>query len=190
VKSILLLPLGDVDRGLIQDLCPMLEETFATRVEVQPYPLDLVQFFDGERLQYNSTKILYHIATNHVAARTRKQDLGSTKILGIASLDLFIPVLTYVFGEAELGGGVSVISYHRLSPERYGLPRNRPLLLERTWKEAVHELGHSCGLIHCPVQLCVMHSSSYVEDIDLKGGHFCASCRRALNASAKGSDGL
>jgi len=180
VKSILLLPLGDVDRGLIEDLSPLLEETFDTRVEIQPYALDLGQFHDAERLQYNSTKILYHIATNHVAAGPREQNPKGRKILAVMALDLYIPVLTYVFGEAELGGRVSVVSYHRLAPERYGLPRNRSLLLDRIWKEAVHELGHAFGLVHCPVQLCVMHSSSYVEDIDLKGGHFCTSCRRGL----------
>jgi archaemetzincin len=107
-------------------------------------------------------------------------DYEVAKVLAVASLDLFIPILTYVFGEAELGGRVSLVSYHRLAPERYGLPRNRPLLLDRTWKEAVHELGHAFGLIHCPIQQCVMHSSSYVEDIDLKGGHFCTSCRQGL----------
>jgi len=180
VKSILLLPLGDVDRGLIGDLGPLLEETFEARVKVQDYGLDLARFLDTDRLQYNSTKILYHLATNNLAAPTVTRSLAPTKILAVMSLDLFIPVLTYVFGEAELGGGVSLISYHRLDPERYGLPRNRALLLERIWKEAVHELGHTFGLIHCPAQSCVMHSSSYVEDIDLKGGHFCMACRREL----------
>ena len=183
MKSILLLPLGDVDRGLIEDLCPLLEETFEARVAIQPYAVDLGQFHDADRLQYNSTKILYHLATNHVAAPQPGHESLPPKILAVLSLDLFIPVLTYVFGEAELGGRVSVVSYHRLAPERYGLPKNRPLLMERIWKEAVHELGHAFGLIHCPVQLCVMHSSSYVEDIDLKGGQFCASCRRELGAA-------
>ena len=151
MKSILLLPLGDADRGLIKDLCPLLEETFEARVEVQPYALDLGEFFDADRQQYNSTRILYHISPPTTVATTRSMtDHEVAKVLAVASLDLFIPILTYVFGEAELGGRVSLISYHRLAPERYGLPRNRLLLLDRIWKEAVHELGHAFGLIHCP----------------------------------------
>lgn len=183
MKAILLLPLGDADRGLLEDLRPLLEETFEARVAIHPYALDLGQFRDADRLQYNSTKILYHLASHMVAPPMTGRDSVPPKILAVLSLDLFIPVLTYVFGEAELGGRVSVVSYHRLAPERYGLPENRRLLLERIWKESVHELGHVFGLIHCPAQLCVMHSSSYVEEIDLKGGQFCASCRRELGAA-------
>jgi archaemetzincin len=112
-------------------------------------------------------------------------------LLAVLPHDLFIPILTFVFGEAELGGTAAVVSYHRLESQRYGLPANPALLTERFRKEALHELGHTLGLFHCPDQGCVMHSSTSVDEIDLKGGDFCGECRDDLqrnNGRAGGRD--
>ena len=69
---------------------------------------------------------------------------GSTwRLLGITQLDLYIPILTFVFGEAQLGGASAVVSYHRLQQEFYGLPQDRDLLANRLLIESVHELGHT-----------------------------------------------
>jgi archaemetzincin len=100
--------------------------------------------------------------------------------------DLFIPILTFVFGEAELGGSVAVMSYHRLQNELYGLPPDRDLLAARTAKEALHELGHAYGLVHCPDIDCVMHTSTDVEAVDLKGTDFCSTCRGTLHTLRNG----
>jgi archaemetzincin len=102
-------------------------------------------------------------------------------MLALVPFDLFIPILTYVFGEAEVGGNVAVVSYYRLAPERYGLPPDGALLAERLVKEVIHELGHVFSLIHCATQSCVMHSSSYVEQIDLKESSFCRVCAAELS---------
>ena len=90
------------------------------------------------------------------------------------------PVLTYVFGEAQLGGRAAVVSLHRLDDELYGLPPNPKRLFQRLVKEAVHELGHTFDLVHCHEDGCVMASSTYVEEIDLKSERFCASCRASV----------
>jgi archaemetzincin len=67
-------------------------------------------------------------------------------LLGLTSLDLYVPILTYVFGEAHLNGSCAFVSSHRLREEFYGLPPQRILLENRLKKEAVHELGHTLGL--------------------------------------------
>ncbi len=95
-------------------------------------------------------------------------------------MDLYIPVLTFVFGEAQLSDGGAVVSTHRLRQEFYGLPADLELLRERLLKEALHELGHTYGLRHCPDYLCVMSSSNGVERIDLKRAEFCPACAPAL----------
>ena len=100
----------------------------------------------------------------------------SIRILGLTDADLFIPILTFVFGEAQLKGRAAVVSTARLG----GPPAARlPLRLET---EAVHELGHTFGLLHSSDDGCVMHASTYVEEIDLKSDSFCLSCRPALGA--------
>jgi archaemetzincin len=181
VKSILLLPVGNADPELAEGLLAPLAESFRADVTVVTSDLDLGEFFDAQRVQYNSTDIIHHISTDHIASVPEARDSHeSTKILAVSDGDLFIPILTFVFGEAELGGTVAVVSYHRLQPERYGLAPNSPLLVSRLEKEALHELGHTYGLVHCSNQECVMCMSTSVEDIDLKGASFCKSCSGSL----------
>jgi archaemetzincin len=178
VSLIYLLPLGSADRTLVSALRSPLMETFRAEVAIDEMNLDLEQFYDRERVQYNSTEMLSHLLRVHstVSRRSFSTPSSSSKRLAIVSEDLFVPILTFVFGEAELSGNVAVVSYHRLQNELYGLPRNSELLFQRLLKEAVHELGHSYGLVHCTTQECVMHTSTYVEDIDRKGSTFCKQC--------------
>ena len=100
----------------------------------------------------------------------------AVKILGIINADLFIPVLTFVFGEAQLDGIGSVVGLQRLSNRFYGLPDDGTLFRERLIKEAIHELGHNFGLLHCQDQQCVMKSSTYVEGVDQKSAEMCSEC--------------
>ena len=166
MNLIRLLPLGDADPRIVEGLRSPLHETFRIPVEVTHATIDVERFYSKARGQYNSTSILCHL----------RDEQGESKVLAVLSGDLFIPILTFVFGEAELGGNAAVISYHRLQNERYGLPANPDLLMDRVCKEAVHELGHAYGLKHCALRGCVMHASTYVEDIDLKGRGFCEGC--------------
>jgi predicted Zn-dependent protease len=101
-------------------------------------------------------------------------------IVGVTDVDLYIPILSFVFGEAQLGGHTAVVSYHRLHQQFYGLPRDDSLLRERLVKEAIHEAGHTLGLTHCDDYDCVMAASHAVEWLDLKGARFCAACLSSL----------
>jgi len=97
-------------------------------------------------------------------------------VLGVTSEDLYLSIFTFVIGEACLDGRAAMLSTHRLHEERYGLPRNPRRLRQRLLKEAVHELGHCHGLVHCSAGTCVMHASSTAEDVDLKGSELCDAC--------------
>jgi archaemetzincin len=102
-------------------------------------------------------------------------------VLGVAEVDLFIPILTFVFGEAQLEGPGAIVSTHRLNNKFYGLPENQTLLVQRIVKESIHELGHTFGLLHCSSPGCVLNSSTYVEDIDQKSDALCPQCQQRLN---------
>ena len=103
------------------------------------------------------------------------------KTLGVFDVDLFIPILTYIFGQAYLNGRAGIASVYRLRNERYGMKKDEKLLVDRFRKEVIHELGHAFGLIHCHDQTCVMRSSTYVEDIDQKSNHLCNKCSAQIN---------
>jgi archaemetzincin len=98
------------------------------------------------------------------------------KIILLTDVDIFVPVLTFIFGEAQLNGKHSILSVCRLHEEFYSGISNEKLLLERAIKEALHELGHCYGLRHCLDWDCVMHSSPGIEEVDIKGGTFCSKC--------------
>jgi hypothetical protein len=105
-----------------------------------------------------------------------------SRLLGVTSLDLYIPTLTFVFGEAQLRGPCAVVSIHRLRQEFYGLPRDPRLAADRLLKEAVHELGHTLGLRHCDDYHCAMAPSHAVEWIDLKSPRLCPDCQSRVAA--------
>ena len=78
-----------------------------------------------------------------------------------------------------------VVSAHRLRQEFYGLPTDPELLHERLLKEALHELGHTYGLRHCPDYTCVMSASNGVERIDLKRAEFCPACTQLIPSDGR-----
>lgn len=178
MASLHIVAISPLENCSIDDLVPPIVELFKIKVKTSSYPLVDASFaFDISRNQFSSTLIL--------SALIEKFSTNADKILGITSADLFVPVLTYVFGEAEFNGKAAIVSTHRLSESFYGLSENPELTKSRTIKEAIHELGHTFGLPHCHDYLCVMHSSTGVEEIDLKTGKFCDSCGEILARKIK-----
>ncbi len=113
--------------------------------------------------------------------RTRPSE--AERILGLTARDLFIPVLSFVFGQAQLRGQAAVVSLARLRPEYFGLPPEPAILATRAAKEAVHETGHLLGLVHCQDRLCPMSLSIGLEDLDHKTAVPCQSCAALLEGS-------
>jgi len=105
------------------------------------------------------------------------------KVLAITDRDLFIPILTYVFGEAQLGGRAALVSTARLVEDVELL--GPQLLVERLAKEAVHEVGHAYGLVHCDTERCVMGRSPAVREVDAKSSALCRECRAKLEGSRR-----
>lgn len=131
----------------------------------------------ASRGQFYSTAILARLEEEHARLRSLR---ARPVVLGVADVDLSLPIFTFVFGEARDNGPCAVISGHRLRQEFYGLPPDRPLFEERLLKMAVHELGHTLGLRHCAGYRCVMATSYSIERVDLKSLEFCSACKSQL----------
>ncbi|MBI1747768.1 MAG: archaemetzincin family Zn-dependent metalloprotease [Acidobacteria bacterium] len=167
MSVIALVPIHTVPATQLEHLARGIREILHCETALLPR-LEAAAAYEAARNQYNSTTLLAHLLP--------LRPPHSAKILGITELDLFIPILTYVFGEAQLSGAAAVVSSFRLRNELYGLPADPTRLRQRLLKEANHELGHTFGLIHCRNVNCVMHPSTYAEDIDLKAERFCEEC--------------
>lgn len=174
MKPIHLVEVAEADHALLSQLTERLARAFGVSCHVRHERVDAAPTLDPRREQYYSTAILQLL-----------QDFsyrGSVRVLGVTAVDLYVPVLTFVFGEAQLDGSCALVSMHRLREEFYGLPPNPELLFERLLKEAVHEIGHTFGLRHCADWRCVMASTHAVERLDVKTADFCVPCRKVVDA--------
>lgn len=155
---IAIVPVGAVPNEILQSLLPVVGERVPGR-DIRlgsglPQP-DAA--FSPERNQYLAAPILAQLG----ALRT-----GAERLLGVADLDLYVPGLNFIFGQAKVDGAVAVMALARLRPAFWGAPPDLPLLVERAVKEAIHELGHTYGLQHCPIPTCVMHFSNTLAETD------------------------
>lgn len=176
MKPIHVIPLADGGAvgpplNLLEYLAAALARHFRVPCQIQPDILNVSFALDERRRQYYSTAILQ---------RMERVCAPGARVLGVTGCDLFVPVLTFVFGEAQLDGVCATVSFARLREEAYGMPPREDLLRERLLKEAVHELGHTFGLRHCADWRCVMTSSHAVERLDVKGVDFCEACGKAV----------
>ena len=104
----------DLEPGLMDWLGSRVVQAFGApfrALEAATRPLDA---FDPGRRQFSSTKILRWTLAHHPP--------DALKVVSITDGDLFIPVLTFVFGEAQVGGTAAVVSTARLRPEFHGQP--------------------------------------------------------------------
>jgi archaemetzincin len=95
---------------------------------------------------------------------------GAPLKLGVLQSDLSIPILTYVYGESQLGGKAAVVSLHRL------FDIDRQVVYLRAAKIGVHEVGHLLGLEHCWQAGCLMRFSKQLEQLDRLALGFCDAC--------------
>lgn len=173
LENINLISFGYFDKGLLEKIVLDVEMEFFLPVKIKDGHLDLSLYYEPSRRQYDGFKMLKEIEMTFAS--------DADKTLGIFNVDLFIPILTYIFGQAYLNGRAGIASIYRLKNERYGIFKDEKILLTRFRKEVIHELGHTFGLIHCHDLSCVMRSSTYVEDIDQKTHHLCNKCKSQLN---------
>ena len=172
MKAIALISYGHFEREFLESIADTVMHEYGYQVRIEDSHIDLTEFYDPTRKQYDGNRLLKKIDL--------KYGSKAIKTIGLFRVDLFIPILTYIYGQAFLNGSTGIASLFRLNNERYGMPMDDNLLLERFKKEVVHELGHTFGLKHCHNPSCVMVSSTYVEDIDQKSAELCKNCRQEI----------
>ena len=159
---------GSVDGEALEAIELCLWRAFGVEVRRLPRMDVPERAYDVQRGQHSSVEVLRALAG---AAPP-----DGIKLLGVTEKDLFIPMLSFVFGQAQVNGKFALVSLARLRQEFYGLVPNRALLLTRAIKEAVHEIGHTFGLTHCTDSSCPMSLSNNVRQVDGKGEEFCRNC--------------
>ena len=158
----------DTMRSLLDDIRKIFEPLSCDlSKEVLPLPLGS---YNVIRKQHLSTRIL-ELASTVISS--------GDKSLLVTDVDLYVPNMNFVFGEALCPGDVAIVSIHRMASDAHS-GNNRSKVNGRLAKEAVHELGHTFDLRHCDNPKCVMHFSRSLADTDLKEKTFCERCRNCL----------
>lgn len=175
MRLVCIAPVGDPDGGIVALLEERLPGALGLPVKrVAPLP-EPAGSLDPGRGQWASA--------DYLRLLLKSVPEGASRLLGVTERDLFVPVLSFVFGQAQLGGTVAVVSLARLDPSFHGLPKDPGLTGSRALKEAVHELGHTLGLVHCPDPSCPMSLSIDIRQLDAKTARLCASCAILLKES-------
>lgn len=167
--DIFIAPVKFYSNLLLQNLIKELSKRFTSHIHVIDIKLNMDDFYSINRKQYFSTQIIAKLINI-----TEQYD---GKIVLLTDVDIYVPALTFIFGEAQLNGKHSILSVCRLHELFYSGIANEKLLLERTIKETLHELGHNYGLRHCLDWDCVMHASHGIEEVDIKGITYCKKCK-------------
>ena len=163
---------GHFEKNFLEKIAKDVAHEFLFPVNIEESHIDLSEFYDPMRRQYDGNRLIKVIDAMYSSQFLTK--------VGLFRVDLFIPILTYIFGQAAFKGSTGIASLYRLRNEHYGMKKDEALLLNRFRKVVIHELGHTFGLIHCLIPTCVMRSSTYVEDIDQKSHNLCIKCRTEI----------
>lgn len=157
-----LLPIAPVDARVVQDLARAISAATGSRLTVASERAIPLAAYVPARRQHRAEALV----------GLARQEPGD-RVLAVTEADLYSDDLNFVFGLADSPGRAAVISLHRLRAD--GDPSR---FRERAVKEAIHELGHTMGLGHCPDPGCVMHFSNSLADTDRKAAALCGRCRR------------
>jgi archaemetzincin len=174
--SIAVSPIGDFDQPMVDGLCETIFKHFGIPATPHPILNDITFAWNAERRQYHSTPVLEQLAA--------KAPPWAIKVAAIVKVDLYIPILTYVYGEAQLKGRACIISVFRLNKSLPSLSADSAFQA-RLGKEIIHELGHTFNLRHCSDPTCIMHYCRTEADVDRKSEHLCRYCKVLLSDEMK-----
>jgi len=162
------LALGDVPAIFLKVIAAHICGYLQVEARIMPSMAHPHYALDRHRLQYDCGAILKSM-------QNRTFD-GYDKIVGVLSVDLFVPILTHVYGEAQQGGKTALVSTFRLQADARGRSEAAARVYERTAKVALHEIGHLYNMLHCEDERCLMHFSGNLETLDNIPLDFCRYC--------------
>jgi archaemetzincin len=171
--AVVVLPLMSVSEKISKDIASFISNSLNEKVLVDESMISLPdQSYDNERRQYDASKLI----------RFLKQyaECMDSKILALCNFDIFVEGKNFVYGAAQEGGNICIVSVYRLDPRFYGSASTYETILERAKKEVLHELGHCFGLTHCDDQKCAMHFSEELDSVDEKANELCKTCTAKL----------
>lgn len=164
-------PLGDVSTKTTEIVREALATTYGVELRTGPHRELPTDAFYKPRKRYRAEVLLDHldgwmpadcdriVGITHKDISTTKGEVKDWGILGLG----------------RVAGESCVVSSFRVRKKLGAVPAD-----ERLARVAIHELGHTLGLDHCPNESCLMEDAQgSVVTID-RETHLCERCLRAL----------
>jgi archaemetzincin len=170
INKIVIFAVSGLESKMLTRVRADIDRTFYCQTEIIPLSDNLAYALDPARNQYLSASILDRLITLAPG--------HAVKAVAIVEVDLFIPILTHVYGEAQMGGKTCIVSTYRLGE---GISLASETYFHRVAKETIHELGHTFDLRHCPDKACIMHYCRTLSDVDRRPDELCRYCKVLLD---------
>jgi archaemetzincin len=166
--SIALTKMGRMPQTVLRVIAANIQALLEVPVEMLPAMAIPEEAFQQHRCQYDAGLVLKYLA--------RLSFPHHLRILAITDVDLCTPIHTFVFGQAELGLRLAIVSDFRLRHTEDGTIAVEGIYYERLAKVALHEIAHTFSLYHCETPKCLMRYSyglSHLDELDI---FFCERC--------------
>ncbi|MFH2006936.1 MAG: matrixin family metalloprotease [bacterium] len=172
-RSLVIQPLGrTLSKPDVAEVVAALKTFYGLEVSVLPRRKLPRAAYYRPRRRYRAEKLLDHLG--------RIGPKNAYRILGLTAVDISTTKGQYrdwgIMGLANLSGRLCVISRFRCARAS----RNRIHARHRLAKVAVHEIGHTLGLDHCPNRGCLLESGKGSNKTTDREYVLCARCRRKL----------
>lgn len=167
--AIAVVPMGDVGEAAVRIVAANVQAVLGLPTDRLPRIPVPEACYVPERRQYDAARLIAHL-------QTWSAGLPHLKILALLAVDMGVPILRFVFGEAQLGGRCAVVSSFRLRRNPDGTDVGLEHSYERLAKVALHETGHTFSLFHCDDPRCLMHFAPSVQHLDRIRLFFCSRC--------------
>ena len=164
-------PLGDVPEEQVEAVSGALREMYAVEtVVLEAVDLPESAYYEPRR-RWRAERLLDFL-------EPRLPD-GSDRIMGITTRDISTTKGEHedwgILGLAGINQPPSVISFFRCRRRVGDVPA-----IERLRRVAIHEVGHSMGLRHCPTVGCFLEDARGTVDTIDRETFLCETCRRRL----------
>ena len=173
--SIALTKMGRIPYTALRVIAANLQTLLEASVEMLPAMAIPEEAFQRHRCQYDAGLVLKYLS--------RFSFPNHSRLLAITDVDLCTPIHTFVFGEAQLGLSLAIVSDFRLKHREDGIMASEGTYYERLAKVALHEIAHTFSLYHCETPKCLMRFSyglSHLDELDI---FFCERCSFVLRQS-------
>lgn len=175
--SIALIKMGKVPQMAVRVLAANIQALLDVPVEMAPAMAIPEEAYQSQRGQYDAGVVLKYLSRFSFPPHSR--------LLAITDADLCTPIHTFVFGQAEMGQSLAIVSDFRLKDMQAGLMAAEDVYYERLVKVALHELAHTFSLYHCETPQCLMQVSRGLSHLDQLNIFFCERCSFALRQSMR-----